>query len=129
MSADIALVWSNANLRADIAMAGPDIALDAGLQTAITISLLTDLGSWWGDPTLGSKLYLLKQSTLTQDTLNAAQDYAVQALQWLLDDGVAGAVNVVATATSLNTMKLAVTITQAGNAKTYDVVWRGQAAA
>lgn len=143
---DIALIWNNANLQADLAVANGDFVTDSGLQTAITISLLTDRTAlpgdvlpdnfgprgWWGDAYLprpiGSRLWLLRRSVLTQNTLVTAQDYAMEALQWLLDDGVAGAVSVAATQIGLNALQLAITITQNGSAQTYNVVWRGQAA-
>jgi phage gp46-like protein len=146
MSSDIALVWNNELMRADLAMSGPDLALDAGLQTAVTVSLLTDRQAlpgdvlpddngprgWWGDAydayPIGSRLWLLRRSVLTQNTLNAAQDYAIEALQWLIDDGVVGSVSVAATAVTINRMNLAVTISQNGASATYDVVWKGQAA-
>lgn len=40
----------------------------------------------------GSKLWLLQQARLTVDTVNRAQDYAAQALQWLVDFGYLKAV-------------------------------------
>ena len=49
MSTDIALVWNNALLRADIGIARGDIATDAGLQTAVIISLLSDREAAPGD--------------------------------------------------------------------------------
>ena len=49
MTADIALAWDNSLLRADLAMSGSDIAIDKGLQTAITVSLLTDRQALPGD--------------------------------------------------------------------------------
>ncbi len=54
---------------------------------------------WWGDsfPTfaddqIGSRLYLLRRRTLTAQTERDAQDYAREALQWMLDDGRVSAV-------------------------------------
>ena len=37
----------------------------------------------------GSKIWLLRQSRLTRDTLNRLKDEAEKALQWLVDDGYA----------------------------------------
>ncbi len=49
---------------------------------------------WWGNLLsdvegfeMGSKLWLLFQSRVTQDTLNFAITYAKDGLQWLVDDG------------------------------------------
>ncbi|CFR18280.1 phage GP46 family protein [Yersinia frederiksenii] len=50
---------------------------------------------WWGDsyPTIqndriGSRLYLLQRTTLTNNTVELARGYLEQALAWLKDDGV-----------------------------------------
>ena len=55
-------------------------------------------GGWWADTytndLIGSKLWLLRRSSATQDTLNRARDYASEALQWLVTDGLAARVDV-----------------------------------
>lgn len=50
---------------------------------------------WWGDsyPTIqndriGSRLYLLQRTTLTNNTVELARGYLEQALTWLKDDGI-----------------------------------------
>jgi phage gp46-like protein len=96
----------------DIAMDGPDLKMEAGIETASLISLFSDrraslddelpwdtddLRGWWGDCAsedknelrLGSKLWLLYRSKNIQQTIAAAADYVQEALQWLLDEGVA----------------------------------------
>jgi phage gp46-like protein len=114
---DIALVFNPASLSFDYALSGGDLAIDNGLDTAVALSLFTDRlaaaddeipdGSgdrrgWWGDlppdgttpeaqatDLIGSRFWLLSRAKRTQDTLNRAQGYGLEALQWLLDDGVA----------------------------------------
>lgn len=56
---------------------------------------------WWGDtyPTvtgdrIGSRLWLLGREKIINDTLNRARDYAIEALQWMIDDGVAARIDV-----------------------------------
>ncbi|HGJ5856476.1 phage GP46 family protein [Arsenophonus nasoniae] len=51
---------------------------------------------WWGDtwPTvqndrIGSRLHLLKRTTLTHQTAQRAKEYIAQALKWMTEDGVA----------------------------------------
>ncbi|MGG2139900.1 phage GP46 family protein, partial [Symbiopectobacterium sp. RP] len=51
---------------------------------------------WWGDtwPTvqndrIGSRLHLLKRTTLTPQTAQKAKEYIAQALKWMTEDGVA----------------------------------------
>lgn len=78
------------------------------LNNAINISLFTDARAddddvipddsqdkrgYWGDidleesQSLGSKLWLLKRSKLTQDTLNTLHDCITEAVEWLVEDG------------------------------------------
>lgn len=82
-----------------------DFTLVNGFETALVMSLFCERRAdisevptaelrrgWWGnevDPEgfeMGSKLWLLDQARRTQETLNKAQDYAREALQWLVDD-------------------------------------------
>ncbi|MBJ7537158.1 phage GP46 family protein [Marinomonas transparens] len=95
------------------ALGGLDIVPATGdsltwLNNAISISLFTDARAsdddtlpdsrqdrrgYWGDmdlddnQSLGSKLWLLSRSKITQDTLNAMHDYLTEAVQWLIDEG------------------------------------------
>ena len=101
-----------------ITIANGDLVADQGLQTAVVVSLFTDRraepddaipdGSndrrgWWGDTyaaipgdQIGSRLWLLGRAKETQDTLNRAREYALEALQWLVDDGLVKSVDVTA---------------------------------
>jgi phage gp46-like protein len=95
-----------------------DITEDNILQTAVIISLFTDRlasdddvipdgGSdrrgWWGDilgqdnDNIGSLLWLLSREKQLESVRQRAEDYAYEALQWLLDDNVADALTVTAT--------------------------------
>lgn len=116
---DIQTVWGP-GFASDWAMAGPMLAEDAGLQTAVIISLFTDRHAddddalpgdpqdkrgWWGDAfpvvggdAIGSKLWLLERSKASSAAAARAEQYAADALAWLLEDGVARAVNVTAEA-------------------------------
>ena len=51
-------------------------------------------GGWWADDTFGSKLWLLRRRSASQETINLARDYAREALVWLVTDGVAARVDV-----------------------------------
>ncbi|WP_334472426.1 phage GP46 family protein [Arsenophonus sp. PmNCSU2021_1] len=88
-------------------MTGVPIQHDDRLSRAVIISLFTwqraepddDTDTpfgWWGDtwPTvqndrIGSRLHLLKRSTLTNQTAQKAKEYIAQALTWMTDDGLA----------------------------------------
>ncbi len=110
---DIATVWAGPlQASGDWQIAGPDLLSGNDLQTAVLISLFsdrtaqpsdtipdgtTDPRGWWGDNfqyPVGSRLWLLGRSKQTRETLQAAQLYISEALQWLIDDGVAAAVDV-----------------------------------
>lgn len=87
--------------------------MDNPLARAVIISLFSwrraneddevdgDRQGWWadtyadipGDQT-GSRLWLLLRQKITSETARLAEEYAEEALQWLIDDGVASRVNV-----------------------------------
>ncbi len=68
----------------------------ATLQNAVYLRLTVPLGSWWADPTLGSRLYLLKREKDVARVRTLARQYAEQALQPILDDGRASRITVTA---------------------------------
>ncbi|MNU43025.1 Phage protein GP46 [compost metagenome] len=97
-----------------------DIRFASGVTTplarAVVISLFTwrraldsdpvddaDLQGWWGDSfpsvaddRIGSRLWLLRRRTLTDQTRIDAIAYARQALQWMIDDGILAEVEIAA---------------------------------
>jgi len=100
----------------DIFTDGADLKKEEGLRSAVIVSLFTDRradaddeipdgtndrrGTWSdafaetpGD-IQGSKLWLLDRSKATQQTLDRAKDYATEALQWFISDGVASSLQV-----------------------------------
>jgi phage gp46-like protein len=111
------------------------------LVRAVIISLFThrraraddplpsdDMQGWWGDTfapvpndQIGSRLWLLSRSKLTIETAERAREYALEALQWLLDDGVAARVEVQATRQGLDALALNVQIFKTANDLTLDV--------
>lgn len=116
--ADLALRWDGAAAAADLAVLANDLVLDAGLQTAVLLSLFldrraedgdqlpageTDRRGWWADATpvvagdrIGSRLWLLAREKETKATLERAQKYAREALKWLIEDRVAERLEVTA---------------------------------
>lgn len=112
---DISTFWVPLEARGDWSQSGADLTSGTDLETAVLISLFTDRRAdpddvipdgtgdprgWWGDlylaTPLGSKLWLLDRSKKTEAVRQAAQDYASDALAWLIDDGIAAAVDVTA---------------------------------
>lgn len=112
---DISLIWDVDNSRGDWQLSGPVLVTGNDLASATLISLFTDRianpddvipdgtddpRGWWGDlgedRPIGSRLWLLSRAKQTQETLNNAVDYAREALEWFIDDGVAARIDVFA---------------------------------
>lgn len=113
---DMQLTWDPNIFQGDVIIAMGDLATKNELETAVLVSLFTwrraqpddplpydgsPLQGWWGDSfadveqdQIGSKLWLLSREKLTQETMNRAREYIREALQWMLDDGVATQVDV-----------------------------------
>jgi len=115
---DLRLQWTGT--AADLARAGADLATDNGLETAVIVSLFTDRRAddddalpsgtdrrgWWADAyvlsrfgapePIGSRLWLLSREKTLAQALTKAQEYAAEALMWLVDDGAAAGVQVAA---------------------------------
>lgn len=131
-------------------LSGPSLAEDDGLETAVVISLFTDrvteadaaLASelyvrrgWWGDAyaevpgdAIGSRLWLLSRSKQTNTVLRQAEQYAAEALQWLVDDGVARSVEVAAEVVRDGVLGLAVSIVRSGQPVQrfrFEAFWKG----
>lgn len=130
---DILLAYSGQ--LADLRLKGRDILGDDSLYTAVLVSLFTDaratsadelppelaqeadLRGYWGDAitedkqSIGSKLWLLHREKQLPRVLARAEQYATEALQWLVRDGLAIAVQVTASNDTLGVLSLAVKIT------------------
>lgn len=112
---DARFIFDAQDGHADVAIVNRDLSRDDGLETAITVSLFSNKRAeeddelpdadgtregWFGDAlltngdTIGSKLWLLSRSKFNDDLLNDAQQFSLEALQWMIDDGVAGEINV-----------------------------------
>lgn len=125
---DIALAFNEQLFSADLAVVNGDLMTDDGLETAVAISLFTDAraanddvlpdgtadkrGCWmfaYLEP-FGSKLWLLGRAKQLPETLLLAEHYAREALQWLIDDGVAREVIAEASYPRANVLALLITI-------------------
>lgn len=132
---DVALSWSADAGAWDVSVEANDLATDAGLRTAVLLSLFTDRRAepgddlpvsesdrrgWWADAfpiedddRYGSRLWLLARSKQTTVVLTRAQEYAKESLQWLITDSIASRVDVTAEfMTSHRGLALAVTLTR-----------------
>ena len=142
---DIAIIWSNTRAPAggDWKMQGADLLRGGDLGTAILFSLFSDAQAraddtipdgtddrrgWWGEPSLGSRLWLLDRSKLTQAVALKAENYASDAVQWLIEDGAVAAIDIVSTIKAPETLWLTVTAYRTAAdkiAKKYAWAWSG----
>ena len=116
------------------------------LKTAVIMSLFTDRladvddvipdGSndrrgYWGDvlaplegDKIGSRLWLLSREKETVGVLRRAEEYAYEALEWLITDGVAKRIIINATNEKTGWLNLNIEIVQADNNTThYSYIW------
>jgi phage gp46-like protein len=145
---DIQLTFNNTTGFCDwsVASGGGDLNTSETLETAVLLSLFTDkrapddltiytndrLG-WWGttylpsgQAELGSLLWTLYRSTITDGTavLRTAESYCLDALNWLLTDGIASTVTCSAAWLSHSNLGLYINITQPNGTKSqFSWVW------
>lgn len=110
MTTDIKTIWEPDKVLGDWQTGGGGLQDGNDLETAILISLFTDRlartdddidgddrRGWWGDTNseypIGSRLWLVRREKLTTKVALKAEDYANEALVWLLDDGVVTAIS------------------------------------
>lgn len=121
MAKDIRIVWDIGLMEGEFTFDSniQDLESDEGLETAVIISLFSDRRAkiddplpdpnnsdrrgWWGDlisdiedDQIGSRLWLLDREKTTESVLVRAKEYAEESLQWIIVDGVAAKVAVIA---------------------------------
>jgi phage gp46-like protein len=135
----------------DLGFLSNDLEKDSGLESSIIVSLFsdrraldselppgqTDKRGWWGDAVdpaetdlTGSKLWLLAREKQTEEVLDKAQEYAEEALQWLIDDGVASGVSVRTSYPKDETILVEVEVTRSDRSVLsyqFNLIWEGQA--
>jgi len=125
-----------------------DIALDEGIETSILISVFSDARvstdelpagetnrkGWWGDmfpeienDKIGSKLWLTERGKKTLSVLSSVETSVKRSLKWLIDDGVASSVDVVADFDSNDGITLSIDITKPSDEKNlFKIFWNKQ---
>jgi phage gp46-like protein len=136
----MALGWNTAAGVGELLL-GPNAALasEDGLGTAVILSLFTDRRAepddelpdgadplfgrrgWIGDALtigaapgrdrIGSRLWLLVREKQVEETLRLAEDYAREALEWMVEGGLAAEIEVTAEWVAMGTLGLRVAIT------------------
>lgn len=137
-ASDIKIYWDNKTGGGEFVIENGDIALDNCLHSAVLVSLFTDrvaplepsltekkseIGKvdgdrrgWWGDAyaeePIGSRLWQLVRGIKADRSsiLLSAQDMAIEALTWMVKDGIAASVDVKATWQEKNMIMLNVSI-------------------
>lgn len=145
---DISLIFDGANARADWTVVDGQIVGGSELETAVLVSLFSDKvlpagetppdGSddprgWWadtytGDP-IGSLLWTLDRAVKSDAAalLARAKQTCLDALRWLVDDGVAATVTVQTIWLDATAMGVVVTITEpSGAISTFKYSWAWQ---
>jgi phage gp46-like protein len=104
---------------------------EASLLRSVVISLFTwrragpddpldddERYGWWGDTfpsvaddRIGSRLWLLRRVRLNAATRRDAEFYAREALQWLLDDGLVLAIEIITEQVEITRLNLGVVLT------------------
>jgi phage gp46-like protein len=125
-----------------------DLAKDEGLETAVLISIFTDKRisddelptgetskrGWWGDvfpnvdqDQIGSRLWLLERVKRTAETLRKSEDYIKEALNWLIEDGVAASIEVTSSYDENNQLVAALTVIKPGGRQSrFQMLWDKQ---
>lgn len=135
---DLSIMWKDGE--GDVVSLDSALLTDDSLTNAIVISLFTDARvdnqrGWWGNDfnqneerqvEMGSRLWTLARTKQLADVLDDAQVYAEQALQWLIDDSHALAIDVMATNPEQSVLLLSVVVTLPNGQteqRTFSAVW------
>jgi phage gp46-like protein len=121
---DIMLLPPTIGLLGDIAYTDRDIVIDGGLSTAVYISLFTDgydsdsgEGGYWGDTVggdpRGSLLWTVAREVISPTLPVRIKKICEDALQWLIDDGIASTVAVTVTVSGQFALTISIDIKQA----------------
>ncbi|MFN4328296.1 MAG: phage GP46 family protein [Limnobacter sp.] len=143
---DIATVFDPLAVRGDFVVSAGALASDQDLKTAVMISLFTNRRAedddqlpeasmsrqgWWADvfqpSRIGSRLWLLAREKQARQVVVRAREYAREALQWLIDDGVASQVLVTTEVVTQGVLGLQVEVirNQAQPARfKFDLAWQ-----
>ena len=134
----------------DLKLENGDFVLDESLETAVLISLfsnrranesdlpagISDKQGWWADEfadveddEIGSKLWTLARAKATAETIAKAEAFCNDALLWMIEDGVARTVSVLAEYDENQFLLLNITITRpTGENDRFSFLWDGQEA-
>lgn len=125
----------------DLVLSPAGLVRDESVGTTLLVSLLSDARArdedlalvgtggrrgWWADAEgdrFGSRLWLLERRSLTEATLRDAGAMAGEALDWLVDEGVAARVSAQASRLSNDAIGIEITIVPSADQR-YAFLWR-----
>jgi phage gp46-like protein len=129
---DITVVWRPTLGLGDWNVVGPDLETGDDLVTAVLVSLFTDgraqdgdvipdgsqdRRGFWGDPwlgsPLGSRLWLIDRAKQTEAIRLAAEDFAHEALAWMVTSRIVASVDIEAEWMSAGFLGLVITLNEA----------------
>jgi phage gp46-like protein len=95
------------------------------IQELALMSIGTDKGAWFADPSFGSELWLLKkEGKIDGRTAGTLERMVRESLQWLITDGLAAAVDCTAERNGKNRIDYRAVITRpSGSPVTVTEVW------
>ncbi len=112
-------------------MATARIDASSSIELLVEMCIGTDRGSWWADPEFGSDLWLIRQYGKVGPGTAAQVKRAIEAaLAWLVADGLAQAITVVAEQVGRTAIAWTVVVTKpGGRTALVKDVWNGISAA
>lgn len=145
---DIAILKPSSGFTFDVLFNGDGFVTDDSLQTAVTISLFTDRRlpdsvenldrsddrrGYWGDVAeldgyqWGSLLWTMYRQVITAPVIASCREYCEQALQWMIDDGIAESVIVTSERAGIYQISIGVEIVKRDTRDTlrYSYLWSG----
>ena len=77
----------------------------ADIRELALMSIGTDKGSWWADPSFGSDLWKLRQSgKIDAKTIGTVQEIILDSINWLKEDGLVSIITCTAIQSGKNTI-------------------------
>lgn len=146
---DIAVIYDPETLTFSWSVTCPGLTRDDGLETAVILSLFSDRlareddvlpsgddrRGWWADAyaedegdAWGSRLWLLSREKQMAEVLRRAEEYAREALAWMIEDRVVASVNCQAEVIRDGVLGLTVTMTRGKSMATkyrFEIFWKG----
>jgi phage gp46-like protein len=97
----------------------------ADIRELVLMSIGTNRGTWWADPTFGSDLWLLRQTgKLDGQTAGTLRQLILQATQWLVRDGLVQGITCQAERSGKNEITYTVTVIRPhGTSEVIQEVW------